>query len=158
MKIAASVLIVAAAAFAAYALAIAPYAQNLDKLALERNTRGAELAEPFVAARTARANILTARQMLQKNPADVDLYMMLASNQRIVGENQEALAAYDEALRVRPRPEIYLTLGQLQLEMGQRDAAIENMARAVRFEEGLAEEIEDPAVREAVEKRVAAMP
>src|SRR5689334_20326899 len=118
MKIAASVLIVALAAFAAYALVAAPYALNLEKLALERNTRGAELAEPFVAARTARANIATARAMLQKNPADADLYMMLASNERIVGMNQEALAAYDDAIRVLPRPEFYLTLGQLQWQMG----------------------------------------
>ena len=158
MKIATSIVIVALAAFAAYTLVVTPDAQNLQKLSLELNTRGAELAEPFVAARTARANITTAREMLQKNPADADLYMMLASNERIVGMKEEALAAYDNALRVLPRPEIYLTLGQLQLEMGQRDAAIENMARAVRFEEGLNEEIEDPATREAVEKRVAAMP
>ena len=158
MKIAASLVIVALAACAAMPLVVTPYAENVSKLSLDSNTRGAELADAYIAARTARANVVIATRLIEKNPADADLYLMLASNERIIGMNREAVAAYEDALRVHPRQEIYFDLGTLQLEMGERSAAIENLARAVRFDPAMAEEIADPATRSAVEQRVAAMP
>ena len=158
MKIAASLVIVALAACAAMPLVVTPYAENVSKLSLDSNTRGAELADAYIAARTARANVVIATRLIEKNPADADLYLMLASNERIIGMNREAVAAYEDALRVHPRQEIYFDLGTLQLEMGERSAAIENLARAVRFDPAMAEEIADPATRAAVEQRVAAMP
>ena len=155
MKLVATAVIVLLAALAAYAIVVTPYAENVRKLTLDSNTRGAELADSFVAARTARANVNIAKEMIAKNPGDADLYLMLATNERILGMKAEAITAYEDALRVQPRQEIYFDLGTLQMELGERNAAIESLARAVRFDPGLAEEITDPTTRTAVERRIA---
>lgn len=158
MKFVASIAVAALALFAAYTLVARPYADNLQKLALDTNTQGAVVAESYRAALTARTNVITATRLLQRYPGDADLYVFLGTNQEVLGMNDEAAETYSRALRVSPRSEIYLNLGLLQLKMGERSAAIETLAHGVRFEPVLAEEIADPTVRAAVETRVAQMP
>ena len=158
VKIVASIAVAALALFAAYALVARPYADNLQKLELDTNTRGAIIAEPYRAALTARTNVITATRLLQRHPDDADLYIFLGRNQEVLEMDREAAETYARAIRVCPRSEIFLNLGLLQLKMGERSAAIETLARGVRFEPVLAEEIADPTVRAAVEARVAQMP
>jgi len=157
MRVAASIVVAALAIFAAYTLVARPYADNLQKQELATNTQGAVAAEPYRAALTARANVMTATRLLRRYPADADLYIFLGTNQEVLGMNREAIETYSRAIRVSPRSEIFLNLGLLQLKVGDRNAAVETLARGVRFEPVLAEEIADPGVRAAVETRVAAL-
>lgn len=63
----------------------------------------------------------------------VNRAMVLASNLRFVGRNEEAAALYRNAMRYDRRPELYLGLGQTQLALGQNREALQNLTIACRY-------------------------
>lgn len=72
------------------------------------------------------------------DPADVSLPLARGSQHLLLGSGEAAIEAYSEALRLEPRPEIYLNLGRAQLLANQRAAAQQSFTTAVRLDPNLA--------------------
>ncbi|MEO8033369.1 MAG: hypothetical protein ABI837_02980 [Acidobacteriota bacterium] len=70
---------------------------------------------------------------LQHDPHDVGLLVDRAECDVLLGRREEAVARYEEALRYNRRPEIYLSLGLIQYQLGQREAAMRAFGRAHAF-------------------------
>ena len=80
------------------------------------------------------------------HPTAIDFYMTVAVDDRVIGRLQHAAEMYAEALTYDRRPELYLELGTVQLEMNQRQAAIDTLTKASSFDINLANSIPDPVV------------
>lgn len=81
-------------------------------------------------------------------PADWRLPFARGSQLLLLGRNEEAIAAYREALVVAARPEIYLNLGRAQFAAGDRAAAASfarALALAPRLRDDVPAELRPPA-------------
>ncbi len=74
-------------------------------------------------------------------PAEVGVPMAVGAQYLLLRRPDEALAAYREAARLEPRPEIDLNIGRALLMQGETDAARAAFARAVRLSPVLAREV-----------------
>ena len=88
-----------------------------------------------------------------ENPGDVAAQMVLAGAYRALGRNAQAIAAYQTALQYDRRPELYLDLGQTQLETGDSKAALSNLVVACIYNPQYLDEIGlyHPEVKRAVD-------
>jgi tetratricopeptide (TPR) repeat protein len=85
-----------------------------------------------------RANLAVLRDGERMDPAEIGLRMARGSVHYLLGRMDDAVAGYQDALRLEPRPEIYLNLGRALAALGRRaesDAAVE---RAIRLDRRLA--------------------
>src|SRR2546428_8969414 len=82
---------------------------------------------------SARNGISDMERCIAVSPTDVGLYMAMAANQSVIGRLQDAANTYVAALRYDRRPEIFLNLGLVQLQMNQRSAAFANLTKACLF-------------------------
>lgn len=110
-----------------------PYVCNIEKNAIYESTDAITNADPYKAAPVARTNLRILRHCIDENPLDIDLYMLAAANYRILGLNEQAAQTYETALRYDRRPEIYYSLGTVELEMKKRPEALGHLLLAVRF-------------------------
>jgi tetratricopeptide (TPR) repeat protein len=108
---------------------------------------------PLVGRNTARANIGALIRCEDSQPPDINLYMLLGANYQIVEEWDRAVAAYESALRIDRRPEIYLSLGTCHLETGEEQKAIDAFVAACAFAPAMIEEV-PAAIREQVTGRI----
>lgn len=99
---------------------------------------------------TARDHVKDLRKCVLACPADVDMYMTLALHYRLMGRLSEAIESYRKALEYDQRPELFFNLGLVQLELDQRQAALENLVTACRFDIYYADDIPDPELRQQV--------
>jgi tetratricopeptide (TPR) repeat protein len=106
---------------------------NLAKKEIEQSTASALLMPPSRAANAARGNLARLAPLLRRNPVDVDLWLEAGANQRLLRQWEEAIESYTRALRIEPRPEVYLNLGHAEVQAGRIEGAIDHYARAVRF-------------------------
>jgi tetratricopeptide (TPR) repeat protein len=60
----------------------------------------------------------------------VNRAMVLAANYRLMGQYAKAIEIYRDALRYDHRPELYLNLGQAQLDMGDEEAGMRSVITA----------------------------
>ena len=74
----------------------------------------------------------------------------------LLGDSRAAIADYERALRIDRRPETYFALGMAHLQMLNRDAAIDNLARACAFDPRRLRHIPDDDVRAETAARVRA--
>jgi hypothetical protein len=127
-------LVIGGAAWIALRFAYDPLFSETKKLQLQARTESAMRAgEAFTSAPIARENLATIAGLLPKRPGDIDLLMMRAANDRILGNFDDARAAYQEALRYERRPELYYELGCVDLQLGHRDEALEALYQAALF-------------------------
>jgi tetratricopeptide (TPR) repeat protein len=85
-----------------------------------------------------RVNLAVLREAERMDPAEIGLLVARGSVYYLLGRMEDAVAGYQDALRLEPRPEIYLNLGRALAALGRRaesDAAVE---RAVRLDRRLA--------------------
>lgn len=120
--------------------------KGLTKAALE----GSNAIEQRVRARQ---NIELAESLRRRVGDDVAILMPLAANLRIVSRNREAADVYKTALLRARRPEIFRNLAEVQLEIGQRDDAIENYVLAAQFSPHVIPLITDPSIVAVVRSR-----
>ena len=71
----------------------------------------------------------------------VNRAMLLAINLRFVGRKEEAMELYRNAMRYDRRPELYLSLGETQLELGRNAEALQNLTIACRYNPDYLDEI-----------------
>src|SRR5262249_30505601 len=115
IRIAAALLMAAAAAVAVYRLAYLPWRADVERKKLEDITVALWEPRPAFAAVRARENIAAARAYLDRRGIhNTGLYMAAAANYRIVEDYDNAAGMYRTALRYDRRPEIYYNLGLME--------------------------------------------
>jgi tetratricopeptide (TPR) repeat protein len=138
LRVLATIATLAGAAILILVLSIEPYQNNLMKHRIENEIgkmfemQQSATPSPAIAERT-RANVERIQQALRLAPADVDLYMELAAEYRMLGRLDDAASSYRNALRYDRRPEIYRNLGEVDASLGDRDAAVDDFAHALAF-------------------------
>lgn len=86
-------------------------------------------SDPALTVPAARQNIARLTPCLACAP-DVNRAMVLAANLRFAGRQEEAIAAYRDALRYDQRPELYLNLAQTQFDMGDETEGLKTLTKA----------------------------
>lgn len=153
----AACVVAALAAHAVYRLAWQPFRCNIVKNRVQRVAFGIfDLPNSPTVARKARQAIADIQPCVAACPTDVDMYMTLAMNDRVIGRLQHAADMYGQALKYDRRPEIYFNIGMVQLEMNQRDAALATLTKACSFSIEYADDIPDPTLRDTVVSAVRA--
>jgi len=125
---------VAAASIAIYFFCIEPYRANFIVEALTQRTLGAQSAEAIDAAPVARGNLNDLNAIRRVERLNPSWYLLYGSNCEILGQKNEALEAYSQALRIDQRPEIYTHRGMVLLQLGRVDDAVRDLATAARFD------------------------
>ena len=135
-------------------LCLEPFIENLRIRELEDSTKNTlEVSNPIEVRIRARQNLEMAESMRHRFGDDVAILMPLAANLRIVSRNQDAVDIYQAAFAREQRPEILRNLAEVELTLGQRDAAIEHYVLAARFSPHVIPLIMDPSVAAIVRSR-----
>ncbi len=87
------------------------------------------------------ANVKVLQRAEELAPADSRLPLARGSQFLLLGRPGEAAAAYEQALAVSPRPEIYLNLGRAQAMAGEAEAARESYRRALALDPFLRDQV-----------------
>lgn len=85
------------------------------------------------AVQRAAANLAILEQRERGCLMKVDYYLIVAANNLILGRRDPALRAFQDALKIEHRPEIYFDLGTTLLEEGRVAEATPFLIKAVRF-------------------------
>lgn len=141
-----------------YRLCWIPYRCNRYAKTAEALTVRAENAGVIEASSLARRNVDLLNTSLERCACDVRLLVLLAVNYRLLDNPRDAITAYERALRLDKRPEIYFELGLTQLSLGDRTGAIVNLTKAARFAEQYMYETEDPSMIDAVRRNLGLQP
>ena len=88
-----------------------------------------------------RGNIARLRQAGQLDPLEIGIPIARGSQYYLLRQPQAAVEAYEEALRLEPRPEIYLNLGRALDLAGRRDEASRAFFLASRMDPRLLPEV-----------------
>jgi tetratricopeptide (TPR) repeat protein len=81
-----------------------------------------------------RANIEVLREAQRRDPLEVGIPVARGSEHLLLGQAQAAIDAYEEALRLEPRPETYLYLGRALDKAGRTDEAGRAFRLALRID------------------------
>jgi tetratricopeptide (TPR) repeat protein len=107
---------------------------QLEAARLRRQAEAVSLAQassgrlvPALVAETIR----NLRRAAELDPLDPGIPMLLGSQYLLLDRPQEAIAAYEEAMALEPRPEFYLNLGRALRRAGDEEAAEEAFETAV---------------------------
>lgn len=84
------------------------------------------------------ANLTVLRDGERMDPAEIGLRMARGSVYYLLGRMEDAVSGYQDALRLEPRPEIYLNLGRALAALGRRAESDAAVARAIRLDSRLA--------------------
>ena len=151
----ASMLFAAVSAMALWRICYLPYRCNVrEKTLVATSEHALKASEATVAIQTARTIIQDADHLLAECPHEIDLMMIRAANQRVIGDFAGAANTYRHAIDVQKRQELYFELGSTELALGNRDAAADAYTNCVRFYPPQIANIVDSRVRAAVEERV----
>lgn len=133
---------VVAACVAVYYLCILPYRANIELRELTRRSALAQKVDQQRAVILARANLADLDRIAPGRRLDAAWYMLYGSNLEIFDRLPEAAEAYTAALRIDDRPELYVNRATVYLHLGRTDAAVSDLATAVRF---------DPAILNSID-------
>lgn len=119
---------------------LVPLQCNVQKKFIEDSTIQAlrHGGSPTMRVTVARRNLQRLTPCLANRPSDPDLYMEMGANYRLLGQDEMAIAAYEHALRYDRRPEIFLNLGVTRLSVGQEEAGVDALLKAIAFNPNLA--------------------
>ena len=81
------------------------------------------------------------RRAQARDPLEVGIQIAIGSIHLVLGSPQAAIAAYQKANELEPRPETYLNLGRAQLVAGQVEAAKASFKTTFELDLPLAEQI-----------------
>ena len=133
-----------------------PHRCSIELTELTRRTDGvAKTAGNYERTVRARRNVAELARLREHSPADVRVPMLIAANQMLAGLHDEAIRTYDEALRVQPRPEIYMARGEALIVTGRFDEAVESYAAAVRFDPRFLYYIDPGVLHDRIRERAA---
>lgn len=145
-------------AVALYHLCWIPYRCNREVKAVQRSTDAALNAPPMDAPSVAHRNLLRLDRCLRQRATDIRVLMLAAANYQILNRPADAIAAYERALRIDKRPEIYFELGLTQLRVGDRSSALANLTKAARFAQQYMYETGDPSMIDDIRRNMGLAP
>lgn len=126
------ILLAALGSLAVYELCWIPTTCNREEKAF---TVQSELAQRFAGSFR---GALTARNILDRYghmgracPGHKNVFMLIGANEILRSRNEAAVAAYQHALSLGPRPEIYAGLASALYRSGRQQEAFENVAAVV---------------------------
>lgn len=131
-RIAASLVIAAAAAWAVYEHCYQRYACNLQEArARESLTPLFSIPDEITSRIAARRAIEEMTHCLECSPASISAYMIRGAALRMLRRQGEAAQDYRRALRLDRRAELYFNLGQAELDAGRQESAADAFGTAV---------------------------
>lgn len=132
---------------------------NAELSALEGETIRAEnTTDPYVRLVRARRNLERLNGLRRPCANEVRTPVLLAANEELVGRIEDAERDYLEALRIEHRPEIYMALGNVQIQLGKVDAAVDSYTMAVRFHPVAIDQIRSEEVQRRIRERLRLAP
>jgi tetratricopeptide (TPR) repeat protein len=110
-----------------------------DRMTASRLLANAEALTLAVAAgqipsRALGENLEALRRAAALDPVQVAIPIARGSQYYLLGRAEPAEQAYLEALRLEPKPEVYLDLGRAQWLAGRKEEALRNFGLAVRLD------------------------
>jgi tetratricopeptide (TPR) repeat protein len=100
----------------------------------------------------ARTNLQTLRAL--QCDTDVRVPMLIGANEEALGQYDDAVTAYREALRADQRPEIYVAIGDALVQLGRVDEAVDNYVIAARFSPNVLENIMGEEIARRIRRRI----
>jgi tetratricopeptide (TPR) repeat protein len=139
-------LLVVAASVAAIARLVVPrIACNREKGRIQADAIAfGNMGDDYERTVRARRNVEVCRRCLDRIPSDYEMWFLLAVNQRVLQQRDEALQSFRQALSLNERPETYAEIAVLELERGNVDLARELLVRATRFNLTFSEYVSPP--------------
>ena len=131
LRVVASLAIAVTAGWAVYRLCYLRFVCNVREMQSERAVIKLFNINDQVTARIiARQTVEAMDRCVPCSPTDVNQLMIRAAALRMLGRPAEAALDYRRALRVDRRAELFLNLGQAEMEAGRNDAAADALATA----------------------------
>lgn len=75
-------------------------------------------------------NVKLLQRAHERDPADSRILLAIGGQYLLLGRPEDAIATYERALEIEPRPEIFLNLARAQERSGELEAARESYRRA----------------------------
>ncbi len=149
--------VVAFAAFAVYQCAYVPIHCSREVWRSEQAlAAAAERGDRSLEANAANQALRRLQPCGESRPLDVNVPMLVALSYRFLLRHDLAVKAYEDALAIDRRPEIYLGLGSEQLQAGRREEAVNSLFQACSFDPRILDAIDDGQARLEVRKRLVA--
>ena len=153
-----AIAVVAACVYAFYVFCVLPYRCNRIKNARIRSTEYAYAhAGTRAGSLQARRNLEALLECMRSTCQDVSLDMIAAANDRVLGQYDDAIRLYRDALRLDRRPELFVNLAAAEAAAGDRGAAREDLVRATLFSPWAIQSIEDGQLRQEVVQQLIAL-
>lgn len=89
-------------------------------------------------------NLRLLRRAAELDPQEAGIPLAAGSLHLLLDNPLAAIGAYERALALEPRPEIYLNLGRAQARAGKLEAARESFALAVQADRRLRRQVPEP--------------
>lgn len=154
-RIAAVILAALVGAWAVMRFVYVPHRCNAGITAAEVATNATEqTASDYDRLLRARRNLELLAGLRESCPTEVRVPMLTAANLEFVGRPDDALASYQEALRIDHRPEIYVEIARMQLQLGQVDEAVASYVTATRFSPLVVESITSAEIQKRVREQL----
>lgn len=132
-----------------------PLACNRRMTVLTRNTSlVAGTTDPYQRLRRGRENVRELLACRVQCPTDFRLYLLIAETQEILGQPENMLLAYRQALAVEQRPEIHLGIGYSLVMLGKPEEAVSHYVEAARFDRRTLDAIPSEEVSRLVKARL----
>ena len=145
--------IAVAAGFAIYYFCYRPLRCQYVKMVVSKPTEVAyEQSFRPGAATLAQRNLWRLAACDCPGSRDVSFYMLSAANYLVMQDNRRAANAYQAALRLDRRPELYLGLGNTLAKLGERERATQYLLDAIIFNPYMLVWIEDGELRHRVQE------
>ncbi len=134
LKLLVSVAVIAAAGLAIHRWCWLPYrCDEIEKASLRMTSQTLQTGGGYEESVRARQTAALVLGCIEHVPANVNLYMIVAANYRVLGRYEDAIAMYRAALRYDRRPELYLNIGESYLALGNANEAQRWLVAAAMF-------------------------
>jgi len=143
-----------ACAYAWVAFVYRPGACSRTLRQVRVSTRTARQLDSYRAVLLARENLARLRRIEGPCRATVNLYTIEAENEDILEQKEEVLKSLRRALTVDQRPELYVMIGNVLIELGRLDEAVEPFVTAAKLNPVVLDEITAEEVKKRVEERL----
>lgn len=121
------------------------YACNLEEADTKRRVERLYLDPESISSRMAAHDLLArVTDCIAIEPADVGQYMLRAALLRILQRPDDAVADYRHALTIDRRAELYMNIGEAEIESGHKEEAVDAFTLAALTQWSFLAEIPEP--------------